>query len=167
MTTTFDALPVEARLWVFACDRTLTESDARTVTQRLEAFTETWTSHTRPVEAAVSVADGRFVIVAAQIPGGDVSGCGTDKLFHAVEGALVAVGAAQAPALSVTYQSADGALRAVSRAEFKQLTSAESVQPQTLVYDASLTTLGELRRRGLLVPAQQTWMNRYFATVGA
>ena len=167
MTTTFDALPDEARLWVFVCDRPLSEHDASVVARHLDAFADMWTSHTRPVEAAVGVFEGRFVTVAARIRGGDVSGCGTDKLFHAAEGALGAVGAAQAPALSVTYRSSDGMLRTVSRAEFKQMASTGSVQPHTDIFDASLSTLGDLRRRGLLVPAQQTWMRRYFSAVGA
>lgn len=167
MKTTIDALPDDARLWIFVTDRGLTDSEAANVRERLLAFVETWTSHARPVEGTVEVREGRFVIVAAQIPGGDVSGCGTDKLFHAVQEALGSANVFLAPSLAVVFQRDAGPVQVVDRHTFRALASAGEVNPETTVFDVTLTTLGSLREGTFTRPAFQTWLARYFVPAQA
>lgn len=164
MTTTLDRLPDSARLWVFVTARLLTGAEQRAVRAVLDAFTSTWTSHSRPVEAAADVAEGRFLLVAAQLPGGDVSGCGIDKLVHAVEQALAVHGTALASGLDVPYRTADGSVEVASRAELKARVLAGALDADTPVFDASTDMLGALRSGRFERPLGVTWVARYLPT---
>lgn len=163
MKTTFDALPDPARLWIFTVDRPLSAADETTVLDTLHTFVDGWTSHARPVEGAVAVRDGRFIVVGAQIRGGDVSGCGTDDLFRAVNDTLATVGAQLAPPLSVAYREESGAVKLIERALLRTAVQRGEITATTPILDPALTTFGDLRAARFERPASETWLARYLA----
>ncbi len=167
MTTTFSALPDSARLWVFPFDRALTPADSRRLTTTIETFIATWTSHGRPVEAAAEIRDDHFLLVAAQIPGGDVSGCGIDALLHALTSVLADSGAQLASGLAVAFRNAAGRVEVWSRQAFKEAAREGRVSPETPVFDASLTLLKALRGGAFEQPAGDTWLARFFTPARA
>jgi len=106
------------------------------------------------------VAD-RFILIAAHIPGGDVSGCGIDASVHALGGIAEQVGFGWVSSLDVLYQ-ADDKVRQADRASFARLAEEGQVTADTIVFDVSHMTLGDMRRAGFGVPAGQSWHGRVF-----
>lgn len=159
-------LPDSARLWLFAADRDLTDAEARALLERVRTFTAGWTSHGRPVASDAEVLDGRVLAVGATITEAEmnagVSGCGIDKLQHAVEAAAKAGGFAWAGALDVLYRDADGRWQSAPRGAFRRLAREGTATAATPVLDLTHTTVGALRSHGVARPAGEAWHGRAF-----
>src|SRR5690606_30936818 len=82
-TKSLDELPDEARIWIYPTDRELTAADQQALIEGLEDFLESWESHRRPVDGAAAILHARFVVIAATLADGDMSGCGIDASVHA------------------------------------------------------------------------------------
>ena len=158
----FPSMPPDARLWVYAADRPMTADEARALTGDLSGFAEDWTSHGRPVRGAVDVADGRFLLVAATLTGGDVSGCGIDASVRAVEEAGRRLGLAWLPALRVFYRNEDGAVESCSRTDFRRRAETGGVTTATPIFDPTVQTVGALRRGAFEKAAGQSWHREAF-----
>ena len=161
-TDVFSDMPRSARLWVYAADRPMTADEARALTSDLSGFAEGWTSHGRPVRGAVDVVEGRFLLVAATLIDGDVSGCGIDASVRAVEEAGRRLGLAWLPALRVFYRNVNGTVESCSRAEFRARAEAGTVTTATLVFDPAVRTVGALRAGTFEKPAGQSWHRKVF-----
>jgi hypothetical protein len=91
-----------------------------------------------------------------------VSGCGIDKLQHAVEDAAGAAGFAWVAPLDVLYRDDAGEVRTLSRPAFRDLARAGAVHGGTPVFDLTLRTVGALRTEGIEHPAARRWHGRTF-----
>ncbi|MCH8246509.1 MAG: hypothetical protein IH951_08895 [Bacteroidetes bacterium] len=153
----FQDQPDSALLWIYTSDQTISRADQDQLLASVRGFILSWTSHERPVTAEVEVLQDRFLIISAHIPDGDVSGCGIDKLVHAVMEIQSEYGFAWLDGLQVVYKSEADAIVSISRSGFRTLVEEGTVSTETLVYDTSLSTLGELRRIGLEQSAGESW----------
>ncbi|HHP7239238.1 hypothetical protein [Longibacter sp.] len=160
--STFPELPDKARLWIYTAADPLSEAEQSEVLDRLEGFMDSWTSHNRPVQARAAIQDDRFVILAATVADGDVSGCGIDASVHAVDEVASDLGIAWASPLDVLYRDVEGLVHSVSRADFRQHVSDNRVDTSTPVFDPSITTLGALRDGEFEQPAGAAWHARVF-----
>ena len=84
-TTSFDTLSNDARIWVYAADRALTDAEVDRIQNELKAFTTDWTSHGAALRAAASVFDHRFVVIALDTHESSASGCSIDKSLRAIQ----------------------------------------------------------------------------------
>jgi hypothetical protein len=157
----FESLPDAARLWINAADRNLTSEEQRNVLDALGDFISDWSSHGRKVEGEVMILRDRFIVVAAHIPGGDVSGCGIDASVHALGGISRALGFDWAPALDIFFEH-DGLVKQVDRGSFSHLAGTGQVDLETIVFDVSLSTLGQFRQGAFARPAHESWHGRVF-----
>ncbi len=157
----FSDLPADARVWVFTADRTLGDADEERLLGAVGQFAAQWTSHGRPVPGEAALLHGRFLVVAAHLPGG-VSGCGIDSMTRAVEEAGRAAGGGWLGGLHVAWRDADGAVQARPRADFRRQVRAGAVTAATPVFVTTVETLGDLRDGGLERPAGSSWHARAF-----
>ena len=160
--TLFPALPDDARCWIYTADRPLTDTEQDALLHTLTAFFASWTSHSRPVQGDAVIVDDRFLIVAATLTAGDISGCGIDKSVHAVEEAAQNMGFAWISPLQIFFRDAEGAVQHASRPAFRRLVGEGTVTADTPVFDVSLTTLGLLRNGAFELPAGRSWHARIF-----
>lgn len=159
----FPDFPDEARLWIYAADRPLEASEQETLTETLDRFLASWTSHARPVRGAAQLLHDRFLLVAATLAeDAAISGCGIDASVHAIEAAADTVGVRWLSPLVVCYRDADGTIQHLPRGAFRKLVRAGTVTAGTPVFDVSLTTVGALREQGLERPAGAGWHARAF-----
>ncbi len=131
----------DARVWIYSANRSVTAAEAERMLGKIESFLASWTSHERPVVAEATAVDERFLIIAAHIPGGDVSGCGVDKLVHAVSRAGDEVGVEWLDGLAVLFRSDTGDIAAVARPDFRRLAAEGVIGADTPVFDTSIHSL--------------------------
>lgn len=164
MTTpeSFASLPDTARLWIHAAADPLSAADENAVRQEMDAFMDDWSSHGRAVRGALHIQDQRFILIAATLDDGDVSGCGIDASVHAIENVASARGIHWVPALHVLYRDADGTVQHVSRSAFRALADEGTVTASTPVFDPSITTVEALRAGQFEQPAGDAWHARAF-----
>src|SRR5215210_2684165 len=143
--TTFDRMPDDARLWVFAAPGPLGADQADALLARVDGFLERWAAHGAPVLGARDLRHGQFLLVAADERATGVSGCSIDSLFHALAEVEEALGTElRRTASLVLYRDADGAVQATERAEFRRLAQNGEVGEATVVFDNTVATVGAL-----------------------
>lgn len=158
----FPTLPDSARTWIYLADPEIRTETWASVQPEIEAFIREWSSHRRPVLGDVRLLHGRFLVLAAYVEGGDLSGCGIDKSVHRIEALGTSHGIAWRSALDVAWRDPSGAVRTGTRQEFRQAVGSGSVHGATPVFDTSIASLGVLRSAGLERPASRSWHARAF-----
>jgi hypothetical protein len=133
-----------------------------TLHRAFEEFADSWDSHGRTVLAEMAIVERRFLIIAAHVENGDISGCGIDKQVHHVEEVGTQLGVMWSPALSVFYRDATGKIRAVSRTVFRERVSRQEITGTTLVFDPAAAYVADLREQRFARPARESWHRRIF-----
>jgi hypothetical protein len=159
----FAHLPDASRLWVFGVTRSLTDQEGTRVLAQVDEFLLDWKAHGVPLTAAREWLYDRFLLVAVDDRTVPPSGCSIDALvrrLRMLEGDLETSIVGGAP---IWYREgpADSAIRTVSRAEFVTHAKEGLVSGRTVVFDLSLTTVGELRSGKWECPAADSWHRAY------
>jgi hypothetical protein len=158
----FPGAPDDARVWVFALARALTAPERSLVTDRLDAFLHAWKSHGTPVHGAYHVLEDRFVLIAGYLDDG-VSGCSTDSMVRVMTSLKKEHGVDGFDRTLVFFREAVGAVRAVKRDEFRALVESGTVGDETVVFDPTITTVGELRAGRFETTFARAWHATAFA----
>lgn len=152
----FDSLSEDSRVWVFAADPALDDDRSNRLLELVDDFLRQWVAHGEPLTCGRKWRDGRFLIVGVdQNATAYASGCSIDGLYRKLAEFRTQTGASLLSHDRVFYRDA-GAVRAVSRDEFGELAASGAIGPDTIVYDTSITSLGEWRQRFEL-PAAASW----------
>lgn len=144
MKNLFSNCPDNARLWVFALARELTPDQRALVTSQLNGFIGAWKSHGAPVRGAYEIVENRFVLIVGTLDDG-VSGCSTDSMVrvmttlrkeHQIDGFDRTI---------VFFRDPAGGVRAIKHDEFQKMVESGAVGDDTIVFDATIQTVGDLR----------------------
>ena len=161
--TLFTELPDEARLWIFAADRPLSDAESQTLLETLAPFLNEWTAHGLPVRGQAAVLHHRFLLLAGYVLDGEISGCSIDAATRAVNAAARKLGISWVSPLVIFYRDAEGTVQHATRGQFRRLIAEGKVTAETPVFDLSLTTVGALRSGAFEKPAGRSWHARVFA----
>jgi hypothetical protein len=154
-------LPDEARAWVFAAERPLAPVESGKLLAAVDAFLDEWKAHGSPLTCARDWRYDRFLIVAVDERSAPPSGCSIDALVRSLRGLEAELGLALLDHTPVWYRD-DGEIRRVERAAFKSLAGRGAVGPETIVFDNTLTRLGQVRHGEWERPASHSWHRRAF-----
>jgi hypothetical protein len=161
--TTFDRMPADARLWVFAAAHPLAPDEAGALLARVDDFLARWAAHGAPVLGARELRHDQFLLVAADERATGVSGCSIDSLFHTLAEVEETLGTElRRTASLVHYRDARGAVRSAERAEFRRLAQGGEVGEDTPVFDNTVATVGELRAGDWEKPFRAAWHAKAF-----
>ncbi len=161
-TELFQDLPAHARLWIYSIDRSLDSKTEAMIDARLSKFMAGWQSHGRQVTGRFAIVDHRFILIAAEIPEAEISGCGIDASVHALEDVGRQLGFNLLTGLDVLYRDQEGTIQSVPRAAFRKLVRSEQVTGETKVFDTSLVSLEQLRQGSFELPAHASWHGMVF-----
>jgi hypothetical protein len=68
-----------SRVWIYQCNRKLTENESTEISSLLDDFAGSWKSHGNPVKGFGKVLFHQFLLVMADESTTGVSGCSTDS----------------------------------------------------------------------------------------
>ncbi|MPR34192.1 hypothetical protein [Salmonirosea aquatica] len=156
----FDEIDFDARLWIYQANRMLTDQEVSLVTQTLEAALDGWEAHNHSLLASGKVFYNRFVVIAVDEAHEMPSGCSIDKSVHWLQelGQRLSVDFFDR---SVAYLDEAGQVSTLPVAEVKQAIAKEVILSGTSVFDNLVATKAQWMKRWK-VPADQTWMKRFF-----
>jgi hypothetical protein len=157
----FDKLPPEARLWIFSAGRPLSGEESRRVLAEADAFIEQWTAHGVPLTAGRDLRYDRFVFVGVDEVAAGVSGCSVDALVRRMKLLQEALGVELVNSGPVVYREGESIAR-VPRERFAELAAEGTVNLDTLVFDNTLTRVGDVRAGRWEVRAADAWHARAF-----
>jgi hypothetical protein len=162
--SSFDGMPDDARLWIFASERALRPEEDEILRREVSAFVGGWTAHGAPVAGAWEWREGRFLLVAADEAATGVSGCSIDSLTRTLKGLEGALGISLLDASSrVWYRDDTGEIRAVDRGVFREAVREGAVGEHTRVFDNTAPTVGAVRRGEWERPMRESWHGRAYA----
>lgn len=153
----FSALPDHSRLWIFTSDTTIGEEKQPAIRSEVEDFLRSWNAHGKPVEAGYELREGKFLMIGASDRAEDPSGCSIDALTRFVRSLGETLGYNFMSSPLIHYRTESGEIVSVPRPAFKQQAAEGSITSSTIVYDASLSKLSELRAGKLEMPAGKSW----------
>ena len=162
--TALDALPGDARLWIFGSSRPLQENEEARLLETVDRFLGQWHAHGHPLAAAREWRHGRFLLVGVDRTVTAPSGCSIDALVRELKGLERSLDVTLVDGGAVWYREggADGAVRKVDRPGFQALVDEGRVGPDTVVFDTSLTRVEELREGKWERPATDGWHAQVF-----
>ena len=153
----FESLPDSSRIWVFASDRPVTGAAADRLLGEVDRFLEQWQAHGAPLRCGRLWRDDRFLVVAVDQASADASGCSIDGLFRSLQALEREIDARLVGGGRVYYRDHAGVAQCASRAELSGLVASGAVGPNSVVFDTSITDLGECRAK-FEQPARKTWV---------
>lgn len=161
-TDPFAPLPDSARLWTFGVSRPLAEEEERRLLSTVDRFLEGWKAHGQPLAAARDWRLGRFLLVALDERVEPPSGCSIDALVRTLRGLEGELGIEMVGGAPIWYREGgpDGPVRRIDRPGFKAAAARGEIGGDTVVFDPSLTRLGELREGRWELPARRSWHQR-------
>lgn len=142
----FDSLPDAARVWVFGSSNPLYKSDSSILLKKVDEFLADWKAHGDPLTAGRTFSHDRFLVIAVDQDSASASGCSLDGLFRSLKDLEKQMGTSLLDR-SLVYYSDNAGIHAVHRDEFTSLAASGAVSGNTLVFDPTVTTLGEWRAR--------------------
>ena len=157
----FSQMPDDTRLWVYAFDRELSSDDVGGISEIMRAFLPSWVSDGTSVTGAYMVAENRFLLVAGYC-GDGIGGCSTDSSVRVVQEIEQALRANAFDRSLVFFRNGGGKVVAVSRLDFQELVKQKHVSPETLVFDTTVQSLGDLRADRFETAYEKSWHSRAF-----
>lgn len=157
----FDALPDDARLWVFAADRPVEGADAEVLLERVDRFLDGWNAHGHPLTGARRWDADRFLFVAVDERTAPPSGCSIDALHRVLKELEAERGMALTDHIDVLWRDGEGRVVRTSRPDFARLAREGVVDLDTPVFDTTLTRKAALRD-AFELPAGDAWHRRAF-----
>jgi hypothetical protein len=156
----FDKIDFGARVWIYQANRELTEAEVGTLTETLKAALDDWAAHGKPLLASGKVFHNRFVVIAVDEAKELPSGCSIDRTVHWLQeiGQRLQVDFFDR---SLAYLDERQQVRTLPIAEVKQAIADEEIGPSTTVFDNLVSTKAQWMTRWK-VPADSTWLKRYF-----
>jgi hypothetical protein len=152
----FNALPDNARIWIFGADKPLTGAVVDTMLAEVDSYLEQWKAHGFPLRAAREWRDNRFLIIGIDPTAEQASGCSIDGLFRSLQQLQKSIGAQLVGGGRVYYRDAAGATHSVARDEFSTLASSGKIGPKTPVFDTSITQLDAWKSK-FEQPLSESW----------
>lgn len=152
----FSRLPDDARVWVFAADRSLTPDAASRLLADVDRFLDGWAAHGQPLTCARDWRDDHFLAIGVDQSDAHASGCSVDGLFRVLRALEPQLGATLLGGGRVLYRDASGAVQSVSRDEFSTLGTRGVITSETPVFDATVSTAAAWRER-FETPAAASW----------
>ena len=157
----FEQLPEHARLWIFAAQRELDDSERARVLEEADRFIDQWTAHNVPLTAARDWRQGRFLMVGVDEEAAGLSGCSIDALVRRMKVVQEELGVELVDNAPVLFKNG-GTIERVSRERFAELAKAGAVSLGTSVFNNTLTRVGDLRAGRWEVRAEDSWHRQAF-----
>ena len=158
-------LPSRARVWVYQAGRPLTDAELAAAQPRLAAFAAEWTSHGQQLRAAAEFRHRQFLVIGLDEAVAGASGCSIDASVRFVQALEQALGVPLLDKSRLALEGADGVRRLLTRAELRAAIAAGQVGAETLYFNNTLATKGELDAQWP-APAGETWLRGFFAATG-
>jgi hypothetical protein len=151
-------LPDSSRIWLFAASRPLEDDELQSLEKELDSFVGGWKSHGNELNAGFAILHKTIVAIAVDESAESPSGCSIDKAFRLLTdlGVAMQIDFMNRMLLVKPYCNIS---KVFTQAEAMAAIDAGELGRHDLVFNPSLSTLGELRADYLQLFAEN-WMGK-------
>jgi hypothetical protein len=150
-----------AIIWIYSFDSDLDKKDILIVEQALARFIKSWKSHGTPVRGDYAILFNRFVFLCADATV-NVSGCSIDSSVRVFK-ELYQKHNLNALDINIVFYKDKNNILSVNRFEFQKLINQGKINQDTIVYNTSIHSLGELRAGFFESKLKDCWHSKVFA----
>ena len=160
MLVNFKDLPESARVWIYQSDKTLESNQIDYLREQAEVFCNQWSAHSTPLKSAYKILHNKFLVLAVDEGFNTASGCSIDSSVRFVKGIEQQLGLNFFDRTQVAFLIDDN-VYTTGLHTIKDEISSGKIEPETLTFNLQAQNLAEFQNNWL-VPAQESWMKRYF-----
>ena len=135
-----------SKVWIYQSNRLFTESEAATVTHKINEFVKAWTAHKLQVSGAGVLLYNRFIVLMADESQVGVSGCSVDASVHFIRAIGQEFEVNFFDRWNIAYKK-DEEVLSCPRAEFEQLVEQGAITDNTTVFNNLVQTKAELETK--------------------
>lgn len=158
MEVTFDKLPDSSRIWIYQADRLFRKEDKEIISVALSSFLQQWTAHGNTLKAAFDLPFDHFIVIGLDEQQAGASGCSIDGLFRVLQQLSAETQIDFFNRNRIAFKKQEDIVL-IDRALLKEKTSEWNAQ--TLTFNNLVQTKAALQTEWI-VPAEVTWLKRYF-----
>lgn len=156
--TPLNTLPPNSKVWVYQCNRPLTESEKEIITQLGIQFIAQWSAHGASLKASFDIVYNRFIVLAVDEEQALASGCSIDKSVKFIKELEQQFNLNLFDRLQVAYRNGNDIV-SCSLSAFEKLAEQGLVNQNTVVFNNMVTTKHGLDTEWE-VPLKQSWQSR-------
>jgi len=157
----FDHFDDDAHIWIYGFNRNMSVREKDEIEKALENFTTHWNSHGKPVNGGYLILHNRFAILAVSKED-FVSGCSVDSSVRVFKNIKEMTGLDGLDVNLVFYRK-NQEIHSTNRIQFQLLIDQDEVGSETVVFDTSIQTVGDLRSGKFEQPLSHSWHATYFS----
>jgi hypothetical protein len=141
----FENMPNRARVWVYPCSRTLSDSEVTDISIRLQTFINEWLSHQRVVEGSGAVLNHRFIVLSADESNVDVSGCSIDSSVKFVKELEKIFGLQCFERTHLYFLNEGGTVDTVDFRDIQEAWEKGTIHEGSLIFNLQASTIEDLK----------------------
>lgn len=159
MLVEFNTLPESARVWIYQCNRSLTDNELSEIRRDLDEFLKSWTAHGKDLNAGYEIKYKRFIVIALDQSAQSATGCSIDASVHFIQELEKKYDVLLLDKMNVSYKQGEF-VAYKSLLKFKAMAKQKAVSKNTIVFNNLVTNKGEYLDHWE-VPASESWHARF------
>ncbi|MBX7182738.1 MAG: ABC transporter ATPase [Bacteroidia bacterium] len=152
----FAELSPLSRVWVYQCDRNLSDSETEQIRLLAAAFVSNWTAHGDMLNASADVFFNRFVVIAADESQVMASGCSIDKSVGFIKDLEKHFNINLLDRLNIAYLDQEE-VKTIRMHQVSEAIENGIINPDTLIFNNLVKTINELKTLWR-IPLKQSWL---------
>lgn len=160
MLINFKNLSESSKLWIYQCNRSLSDSELLEISEKLSNFLTSWTAHGSDLQAAFEIKYKRFIIIGLDQQQNQATGCSIDASVRFIQELEANYNIDLLDKLNVSYKQGEY-IAYKSLKDFKKMAKEKAVTPKTIVFNNLVQTKSEFLEFWE-VPASESWHARFF-----
>ncbi|MBL3657886.1 hypothetical protein [Fulvivirga sediminis] len=160
MLVSFEELSENARVWIYQTGKELSSEEKQVVESRAKVFCEGWAAHGSPMKCSAKIFHNRFLVLAADEDYTKASGCSIDSSVHMVQELEKQLGISFFDRTKVAFLLNDE-IYVESLNKLKESVQDGVIKKETITFNNTVSNKKELESKWM-VPAEATWISRYF-----
>jgi hypothetical protein len=160
MLVPFEELPESARIWIYQADKILGSAPTDNIIRACENFCREWSAHNTPLKSSFKVLHNKFLILAVDEEYNIASGCSIDASVRFIQSVEQQLDINFFDRTQVAFLIDDN-VYTTGLQSIKDEINHGKIVSDTLTFNLQAQNIGEFQNNWL-VPAQESWMKRYF-----
>ena len=159
-------MPLNARLWVYQAERTLTKEEKIAFEIATTHFINQWTAHQATLNASFMIKYDRFLVITVDESATQASGCSIDKLTHFLQNLENEFKIALLDRLQLAFleNNQEEKITTFALKDIKNALENGQINAKTLFFNNSVNTLADFQNEWLL-PIENSWLKKYLSNV--
>jgi len=152
----------DAQVWVYQCDRILSDAEVDALTLDGKSFVSGWAAHGSKLNASCEIIYNLFIVLSVDERQALASGCSIDSSVHFIKSLEKKYNLNLFDRMRVAYR-AGNKINLCSLSEFEKLANQNIVSENTIVFN-NMVNIGKDFLNFWEVPLKDSWQSRVLKT---